>query len=422
MAEENGNVLDDKHAAIEKAKEDFEEVMLAVINHMSRQTEVYFEGKDHARRPVKITKKDNIYILNFEDITFASYDSEFRYFQQNIDDLEEGLEQKYKDRPDGVPVFQYLGLPDLKAFAELQMEQIKAKDQRLERGPHIETKQEGEKTEQDPDKGNEEETLQTIASQLGIDPQKVFPIRRDSDFYKNHPGFFKDKTSFFYEDPNGVYRVGKINEKGKAVEDSESFKPNPVKKMKPVLKMGDGREDVTIQIPIQTIQMNNPAQGSGEQDVQNRYIAIFKERGGHPEFYEVAQPREESQNLIGTRIEVSGKRYNTKGANKERDNVHGELTLSQIARIYETLRDTEKAKDGLQPTEVFGTLVEIIDNDLKKARGPMPEEQLIDLRNNVLDNLGNGMDYDSAIANALKIERDPGGRTPADGALDPRNG
>ena len=186
--------------------------------------------------------------------------------------------------------------------------------------------------------------------------------------------------------------------------------------MQPVIRLGSGREDVKEQIPYQTISMKGIAKDKGEGDVQDRYIAVFKGPHGYLEFEEVEQPTN-GEKPVSERIEVGGRRNNTKEMNQSINNSRGYNTPNTTSETYEESKKTPLADNGTQPEEALKEKEELkkkIQEDLLKKRGPMPQRALDDLTQEVEDALKEDVDYDKAITTAGIEEREEGGRTPGE--------
>lgn len=213
-------------------------------------------------------------------------------------------------------------------------------------------------------------------------------------------------------DKEGKFRVGTRDKDGKPIEDTEHFSTKEVAQMRPVINLGDGRKNVEKTIPLQTIEMKNPAKQNGEEDVQDRFIIVDIEEGGYPRFTVVEQSRETGE-LVGERIEIGGREYNTHEMNERTNNRSGGQTPGETAKNYESIEGSSKADDGIQPKETDKeTFKELIKQDLTKTYGPMPDDILEAMTEDVMKRIEAGEKRDEAIARVGIEERKPGGRTP----------
>ena len=407
---ENESIEGKDFAKQERKKAQFEQIIINAINNKEKgQTEIYLQN---GFIQMQIRQDKNIYKLNLlgENIATINENGEFEYNVDGLENVKKKLEES--DRP--IADYDDLGLPDIEYLKYLEKE--KTREESEEKKDNVETKkeeQEKEENEDDAEKNKEE-----IAEELGIKKDKIYPIRSDSAFYKNHLGMFRGKDLFFFEDEQGKIRVGTRDENGKLIEDKEHFALSSVGKMEPVIRLGDGREDVRKEIPIQTIEIKNPAKQNGEDDVRDRYIAVFRGAGGYLEFEEVEQSREEGKPGVAERIEISGRKYNTQEINERTENRGVAQKPGETIRNYKGIEATQSADDGIQTDEIFSdneTFKKQIEKDLTKTYGPMKPERLREMRENVISRLEAGEHYDTAIARAGIEERTKDGPTPEQG-------
>lgn len=405
MAENEG--MEGKNLAAEQKKE-FEAKILEQIEDLKTgQTTISTEG-------IEVTNYGEQYTIKLKGITFGIIDKEgkFTYNSNSFKTLKNVLKEDGQTLED-------LGLPDL----DQSIDQEKEPEQENEDREEPEQSKDEEQNQGDDEEEQEEDIekdKEKIAEELGIDAEKIYPIREDSSFYENHPGMFPKKDLFFFEDKQGNIKVGTRDENGKPIEDTVHFSSKSVGQMEPVIRLGNGREDVRKEIPLQTIAIENPARGTGDRDVQDRYIAVFIGNGGYLEFEEVEQSREEGEPPVSERIEVSGREYNTHEMNERTQNRSGGQTPGETVEHFER---KENDTDGVQPDEVFSdneTFKKQIAQELTKRYGPMPAEKLEGMTENVMERLESGEKYDEAIARVGIEEREKGGRTPGETRKDPR--
>lgn len=410
MAENEG--MEGKDLALDKKKE-FEAKLLEAIKDLKTgQTTISVEG-------IEVTNFGEQYTIKMKGITFGiiGKDGKFTYNRGNFKALKDALKEDGKTLED-------LGLPDLEQSIDQEKEPEQEDDEPevQNQDPEDEEHQDGdeEKPEDDLDKDKEK-----IAKQLGIDPKKIYPIRKDSAFYRNHPGMFPGQDLFFFEDEKGNIKVGTRDENGEPIEDTVHFTSSNMGDMEPVIRLGNGREDVKKEMPIQTIGIKNPAKENGEKDVHDRYIAVFRGNGGYLEFEEVEQSRQEGELGVAERIEVSGREYNTQEINERTENRSGGQSAGETIRNHNIVEESSHGDDGVQPDEIFSdneTFKKQIATELTKRYGPMPQERLELMTEDVMQRLENGEEYDDALARVGIESREQGGRTPGEGRRDPRRG
>lgn len=387
----------------------FEAIILEVIKNLKKgQTTISTEG-------FEVTNYDGeLYTIEYEGITFGTItkNGEFKYIKENFKKVIEILQEEGKDLDD-------LGLPEL----EQSIDQEKEPQPENSHEGEEETTEEQEKEDEEEPEKNIEEDREQIAEELGIDEKNIYPIREDSVFYKNHPGMFPGKDLFFFEDNQGNFKVGTRDEKGKPIEDTVHFSTKEIGQMESVIILGDGREDSRKEIPLQTIEIKNPAKGNGEEDIQDKYFAVIIGEGGYPEFHEVEQSRETGK-LVAERIEVSGREYNTKDMNERTNNRSGGQTPGETSRNYESIEESSRGDNGIQPDEIdTKTYIKQIKQDIIKQYGPMDEKTLEEMTNGVMKRIKEyGEKRDEAIARVGIKERDKDGRTIGETPTDPRRG
>lgn len=407
---ENESIEGKDFAKQERKKAEFEQIIINAINNKEKgQEEIYLQN---GFIQMKIKQEKNIYKLNLlgEDIATINENGEFEYNIEGLENVKKKLEES--DRP--IAEYDDLGLPDIEYLKYLEKEKTREEASK-EKGDDEEKQEE---QEEDENADDVEKDKEEIAEELGIDAKKIYPIRTDSAFYKNHLGMFPGKDLFFYEDEQGKIRVGTRDENGKPVEDTKHFALSSVGEMEPVIRLGDGRENTKQEIPIQTIEIKNPAKQNGEEDVHDRYIAVFRGNGGYLEFDEVEQSREEGKPGVAERIEISGRKYNTQEINERTENRGSGQKPGETIRNYEGVEGRSSADDGIQADEIFSdneTFKKQIKEDLTRTYGPMKSERLNEMCENVISRIENGEPYDTAIARVGIEERSEGGPTPEQG-------
>lgn len=395
MAENEGR--EGKDLALDQKKEFEKRILEAIEDLKTGQTTVSTEG-------IEVTNYGEQYTIKLKGITFGIIDKEgkFTYNRENFKEVKEALKE------DGLTL-EDLGLPNLEQSIDQEKEpdEKEPEHNKDEEKENPEPEKDDEEQEKDIEKDKEE-----IAEELGIEPKKIYPIREDSAFYKNHPGMFPGKDLFFFEDKQGNIKVGTKDENGRAIEDTVHFSSKQIGQMEQVIRLGDGREDVRKDIPLQTIAIENPAKGTVDKDVRDRYIAVFRGNGGYLEFEEVEQSREKGKPAVSERIEVSGREYNTHEMNERTENRRGGQTPGETVENYESLEESSKADDGIQPNEVDKeTFKKQIAQDLTKTYGPMPADRLEAMTEDVMERIKAGEKRDEAIARVGIEERETGGRT-----------
>lgn len=408
MAENEG--MEGKDLAAEQKKEFEVKILEAIKDLKTGQTTISTEG-------IEVTNYGEQYTIKLRGITFGIVDKngKFTYNRESFKQVKKALEDEGISLED-------LGLPDLEQ--SIDQEEKEAKQQEGEEPEQsagedeLEQESDDEEQEKGLDKNKEE-----IAKELGIDPKKIYPIREDSAFYRNHPGMFPRKDLFFFEDNQGNIKVGTRDENGTPIEDTVHFSSNQVGQMEPVIRLGNGREDVRKEIPLQTIGIKNPAKENGEEDVHDRYIAVFRGNGGYLEFEEVEQSREAGEPGVAERIEVSGREYNTQEMNERTNNRSGGQKPGETIRNHESVEQSSRGDNGIQPNEIDNeTFRKQIAQDIIKRYGPKRDDVLEEMVNDVMERIEHGEKRDEAISRVGIMEREDGGRTQGEPSSDPRRG
>ena len=401
MAENEG--MEGKDLAAEQKKEFEVKILEAIKDLKTGQTTISTEG-------IEVTNYGEQYTIKLRGITFGIVDKngKFTYNRENFKQIKKALEDEGISLED-------LGLPDIEQSIDQEEKETKKQEgEEAKQSPEEESEQENDEDEpeQDIDKEKEE-----IAEKLGIDPKKIYPIREDSAFYRNHPGMFPKKDLFFFEDNYGNIKVGTRDENGTPIEDTVHFSSNEVGQMEPVIRLGNGREDVRKEIPLQTIGIKNPAKENGEEDVHDRYIAVFRGNGGYLEFEEVEQSREAGELGVAERIEVSGREYNTQEMNERTNNRSGGQRPGETVSNHERVEESSQGDNGVQPDEIFSdneTFKKQIAQDIIKRYGPMPAQKLELMSEDAMKRIEAGENYDEAISRVGISAREEGGRTPGE--------
>ena len=393
MAENEG--MEEKDLALEQKKE-FEAQLLEVIKDLkTNQTTISIEG-------IEVTNYGEQYTIKLRGITFGIIDKQgnFTYNKEKFKQVKKALEEEGVTLDD-------LGLPDIEQSIDQEKEpkEEEKEDKEPEQITEEETEKEEEKEEEQEDIEKDKER---IAKELEIDPEKIYPIREDSAFYENHLGMFPGKNLFFYEDKQGNIKVGTKDKNGKPIEDKEHFTTNEVAQNESVIRLGDGRENIKREIPLQTIEIKNPAKENGEKDIHDRFIAVYRGEHGYLEFEEVEQSRETGE-LVGERIEVERREYNTEKMNERTQNRSGGQTPGETSKNVES----EEERDGeVEPDEAFNdnqTFREAIKEDIVKIYGPKHKDTLDKMADDTMELIKQGEEREQAIAKVGIQERDEGG-------------
>lgn len=402
-----------KNLALDQKKEFEARILKAIEDLKTGQTTISTEG-------IEVTNYDgSMYTIKLKGIIFCTIDEkgEFSYKPNNFKQLKKVLDEEEI-------TLEELGLPDLEQAIDLE-EKVKNQDNKEDGELHEEKNNDDEKLDEKNDEEELEEDIEKdkerIAKELEIEPEKIYPIRADSAFYNNHPGMFPGKNLFFFEDKQGNIKVGTRDENGRAIEDTEHFKSNEDGEMEPIIRLGDGRENVKEEMPFQMIGIKNPAKDNGDEDVHDRYIAVYIGKGGYKEFEEVEKSRQ-TGDLVGERIEIHGREYNTEKMNERTQNRSGGQTPGETVENYnrEEERDNEVNSD-----EIFSdneTFKKQIAKDLTQRYGPMDSQRLEKMSEDVMERLEYGEHYDDAIARVGIEPRDEGGPARGDERPDPRRG
>lgn len=392
MAEER-NLATDK-------KQEFEAQILEEIKDLKTgENTTSIEG-------IEVTNTGAGYTINYKGIIFGLIDKEgkFQYNSSKFKEVKAKLEEEGKTLED-------IGLPELDQSIDQEKEpKPEGQEPREEKGdePDGEREDKEEKPEDDIEKDKER-----IAKELEIEPKKVHPIKTDSSFYKKHLGMFGGRNLFFYEAKDGKIKVGTLDEEGKPIEDTEHFEDVNIGNMAQVIRLGDGRDNVKKEKPIQMLGIKNPAKQKGQKDVQDRYLAVFIGEHGELEFEEVEQSSKTGE-LVSTRIEIAGRDDNTEAM---RGRIHGNTssrqTPGQTAENVEDIEDREQSDKNITTDEVYAdnkTFYKQLQEDITKTYGPMPQDKLNEMTQNAMVLIEDEVDRQEAIAKVGVQEREAGGR------------
>lgn len=402
MAEER-NLATDK-------KQEFEARILEEIKDLKTgENTTSIEG-------IEVTNTGAGYTINYKGIIFGLIDKEgkFQYNSSKFKEVKAKLEEEGKTLED-------IGLPELDQ--SIDQEKEPESEEQEEKDPKVEEGEKEQKDDEEEPKEDIEKDKERIAKELEIDPKKVFPIRQDSSFYEKHLGMFGGRNLFFYEDKYGKIKVGTLDENGKPIEDTEHFSSVDVGQMAQVIRLGDGRENVRREIPIQMIGIKNPAKQNGQEDVQDRYLAVYIGKTGELEFEEVEQSRKTGE-LVSTRIEIAERDYNTKAMQERIQGRADRQTPGQTAEQVKAVEERECSDKDISTDEVHAdndTFYMQLQEDITKTYGPMPKDKLNEMTKNAMELIKKGADRDKAIAKVGITEREQGGRARGE-KINPRTG
>ena len=439
MAENEGMEGKD-FAKEEKIKEQFEKVIMQIINEMENDNAtITIEGTDIN---IDVKKEKEAYQISLfgKQIATVREDEEFSY---NIEELE-NIKKTLEDGKRPVAKYEDLGLPDIEYLKELEKEKEEKEKGEEDKNTDGE-KEEKEEDEEKPDLEEKDEDIEEIAKKYNINSKDVIHIKRDDNKKVTEHDTFSRVANFDkkYED---VYIIrGKDSYSWKAIGKDNEGKKEEIKSEQEK-QTGGKNPDITIKkVTGEKIEEIKPL-AVFKIDSKTAY-AVTRDEHGQTELVYCRQQAGEQKQYWGIRIpEAEGKNTIQESADAREFLDHrnnSSQDLSRKADEYERAENLEKRgvpskEKGVQEYEIegnreqnMGLTKEQIKEDLykrmdikEKMKGAMPG--YLDYIDNKIDKQAeqvlklleenDSISYEEAVERVQKSsERDQGGRTPDQG-------
>ena len=439
MAENEGMEGKD-FAKEEKIKEQFEKVIMQIINEMENDNAtITIEGTDIN---IDVKKEKEVYQISLfgKQIATVGKDEEFSY---NIEELE-NIKKTLEDGKRPVAKYEDLGLPDIEYLKELEKE--KEDGEKEKENSDDEEKDENEKDEEEkPDLEDDKEDREEIAEEYNVSSKDVIHVKRDdSDKVTEHENFasaanFDKKYEDVYiirgKDSYSWKAIGKDNEGKKEEIKSEQEKQTGGKNPDITIKKVTGEKIEEIKpLSVFKIDSKTAYAVTRNEHGQTELVYCRQQAGDQKQYWGIMVPEAEGKNTI--QESADAREFLDHRNNSSQD-------LSRKADEYERAENFEKRgvpskEKGVQEYEIEGNreqnirlTKEQIKEDLykrmdikEKMKGAMPgyldyiddkidkqAEKIVEL---LMEN--DSISYEEAVERVQKSsERDQGGRTPDQG-------
>ena len=439
MAENEGMEGKD-FAKEEKIKEQFEKVIMQIINEMENDNAtITIEGTDIN---IDVKKEKEVYQISLfgKQIATVNKDEEFSYNIEELENIKKVLESG--KRP--VAKYEDLGLPDIEYLKELEKE--KEDGEKEKENPDDEEKDENEKDEEEkPNLEDDKEDREEIAEEYNVSSKDVIHVKRDdSDKVTEHENFasaanFDKKYEDVYiireKDSYSWKAIGKDNEGKKEEIKSEQEKQTGGKNPDITIKKVTGEKIEEIKpLSVFKIDSKTAYAVTRNEHGQTELVYCRQQAGDQKQYWGIMVPEAEGKNTIQETADA--RKFLDHRNNSSQD-------LSRKADEYERAEDFEKRgvpskEKGIQEYEIEGNreqnirlTKEQIKEDLykrmdikEKMKGAMPgyldyiddkidkqAEKIVEL---LMEN--DSISYEEAVERVQKSsERDQGGRTPDQG-------
>jgi len=234
--------------------------------------------------------------------------------------------------------------PDLSTLKEIDgktREELEKERDDKEKDEEIKDEDENEKVDE---KEVEDEETKDVAEKKGIPEKDIFIIRKDSQFFKNHPEV--DKSTYFYRDADGKMKAEYIDKHGKT-QPSPYFEESTTALMsEPVISIGENGENIERKIPYQTMQTNNLRRPQGVRDIR---ISVYFENA----YINIEETRFNNEGeWVGYGIEKQGRDYNSHKVNKMSDITKTQDKSEKISKGYEKVENTGFEEQGIHIDEL----------------------------------------------------------------------
>ena len=440
MAENEGMEGKD-FAKEEKIKEQFEQVIMQIINEMENDNAtITIEGTDIN---IDVKKEKEVYQISLfgKQIATVNKDEEFSYNIEELKNIKKVLESG--KRP--VAKYEDLGLPDIEYLKELEKEKEEKENSEEDKNTDDE-KEETEEDEEKPDlEDDKDKDIEEIAQEYNISSKDVIHIKRDDNEKVTEHETFSKVTEFDkkYEDvyimrgkdPYSWKAIGKDNEGKKEEIKSEQEKQTGGKNPDITIKKVTGEKIEEIKpLSVFKIDSKTAYAVTRNEHGQTELVYCRQQAGDQKQYWGIMVPEAEGKNTI--QESADAREFLDHRNNSSQD-------LSRKADEYERAENFEKRgvpskEKGVQEYEIEGNreqnirlTKEQIKEDLykrmdikEKMKGAMPgyldyiddkidkqAEKIVEL---LMEN--DSISYEEAVERVQKSsERDQGGRTPDQG-------
>jgi hypothetical protein len=439
MAENEGMEGKD-FAKEEKIKEQFEKVIMQIINEMENDNAtITIEGTDIN---IDVKKEKEAYQISLfgKQIATVREDEEFSY---NIEELE-NIKKTLEDGKRPVAKYEDLGLPDIEYLKELEKEK-EEKEKGEEDKNTDDEKEEKEEDEEKPDLEDDKEDREEIAEEYNVSSKDVIHIKRDdSDKVTEHENFasaakFDKKYEDVYiikaKDAYSWKAIGKDNEGKKEEIKNEQEKQTGGKNPDITIKKVSGEKIEEIKpLAVYKIDSQTAYAVTRNKHGETELVYCRQQAGDQKQYWGIMVPEAEGKNTI--QESADAREFLDRRINSSQD-------LSDKAEAFKKADDLDKRgvpskEKGVQTYEIEGNerqnrevTKEEIKEDLyerlgikEKMKGAMPgyldyiDDKIDELAEKILKLLeeNDSISYEEAVEIVQKsFERDQGGRTPDQG-------
>ena len=232
---------------------------------------------------------------------------------------------------------------------------------------------EQERLENEEVKTSEKEQKEKIARQKKIPEHNIVMIKKDSNFYKDHPNL--EDNLYFYRDAQGVVKAEFIDENGIA-QTSKHFENSTTNLRKQTVSLGTDGNPVTKQIPYQT--MKTKGLNHVDKDIREIQIAIEIDQYGYLEIAENRQGR--NGEWLSHQIEVRGRTNNASKINEATSIKTRDAQPDKQIEAYRQVEEIGLAVDGVQYDEMYlmGHAQEVIDGFIREGYQKKEAVQIFD--------------------------------------------
>ncbi len=227
------------------------------------------------------------------------------------------------------------------------MEQIKEERKQKNKESNNEKENKDKKTE-DIEKNNKEkeesQEQKKIAERKNLRLKDVFVIRKDSQFFKNHPELKEEQGLYFYRDHDGKIKAEYFDKNGNP-QPSKFFNNSTTHLKEEVVSLGNGEEAKKLK-PYQVMTTNNLHKSQGTMDIR---VAININQG----YLDIEETRQGTNGKwTGYEIEAKGRDYNSSEVNKLSNMKTNEYNPNNVTDSFNKVENTDLARDGIQLHEL----------------------------------------------------------------------
>ncbi len=193
---------------------------------------------------------------------------------------------------------------------------------------------------------DKEQEKEIIAQKTKTSIQNIFPVRKNSNFYKDHPEL--EDNLFFRKDNQGIVRAEYIDQNGE-VRPSKYFQPSTTNLRQQTVSLGNDGRQIEKQVPYQTMQTKGL--NHVDKDIKDIRICIDMDAYGYIQIKEARQGN--NGKWLSHDIELRGRQTNSQIINESTSIHTRRANPAQETGAYEQIQEANLDKEPVQYNEMY---------------------------------------------------------------------